>query len=228
MSITTSGHVRSAGDERAASAPGFLLRGPLNRDEPELVQFEAIRRPSVGAGALLRGGCVTAVVLAAAFAAYALVADHLPKRGSDAKNEEFLRAQQEPESASPASVEWDRAKQETVGALPREAALDAPRLVRTERFDGDPSVWAGVRKFSPLPPEEVPVLDSPSPEQLPAAAPAVADSGKHTGARHLEPTHAKRNRHGQRLTKDVRRRRMPPGSDSHSDGGGTQVSGAAN
>ncbi len=204
MSITTLNRVRSAGDERAASAPGFLLRGPTHWYE-SVVQLETIRCPSVGPSALLRGGGTMAVALAAAFGAYVFVAKHLPKGSADANLEELSAAsavQHEPEPGSAASVEPDAiqtttkaAKQESLAASPRETGLDTPRLVRTERFEGDPSVWANVRKFLPWPPDQVPVLDIVPPAQPPTAAPAALDSPKAIGVPHAKPTRAHRHRH---------------------------------
>jgi hypothetical protein len=173
MSTTTIGRVLSAGGEHAASAPGFLLRG----------------------------GGVIAVALAAGFGTYVLVADHLPEGSADASHEE-LSAAHEPNSAAPGSLKPDSAptltkaaKQETVAASPREDRLDSPRLVPTERFDGDPSVWANVRKFLPWPADQVPVLDIVPPAQPPTAAPAALDSPKAIGVPHGKPTRADRHRH---------------------------------
>jgi hypothetical protein len=233
MSITALDHVGTTEDEQAISVPGFLLRGPIHRHEPGLVQFETTR-PSVVGGALLTGAGVTAAVLAAAIGAYLFLTHEPTKRSADAKHEELSArfAQHEPDTAEPTSKESDTvqspaeaAKEQSVAASARGSGVDGPRLVRTERFGGDPSVWASVRKFSPLPPDQVPVLDLAPPEQPPTAAPAALP--KPHGAPHRKQARTPRHRHGGGpVHAQVRQSRTQGSGGPPEDVGGTRMTSA--
>ena len=219
MSIVRLVHARSGGAEHAASAPTFLLRGLLNRHEAHR--------------AVLLGGGVAAAVFAAALGAYVVLAERSPKLSADATQRELsdARVQEEAASSAPDSVKSDVTKTRTEASSQKSvsgsAAIDdpdAPRLVRTERFDGDPSVLANVRQFVPLPPDQVPVLDIVPPAQPPTAAPAALDSPKGIRAPHGKPARAQRHRRPRvRMHARVRGSRTLAEDDAPSDIGGTRM-----
>jgi hypothetical protein len=206
MSVDGLGQVRSGGPAHGASAPNFLLRGPVHRHQTASVQFETSRRTIIGS--LLRGG-MAAGIFAAALGVYVLVNERPPKLGAGVSRGELSAKQQDAAIAAPASVKSDMTEarteapsQKSVNGSARQDDPDAPRMVRTERFDGDPSVWVNVRQFVPLPPDQVPVLDIVPPAQPPTAAPAALDSPKDIGASHGKPARAQRHRRPRRRDAD--------------------------
>ncbi len=223
-------HVHSAGAAVAASAPSFLLRGRRHQHEVKS-QFETIRWPIVGSSALLLGGVMVAAVLGAALGAYLVFADD-PPPSADATHIEppLASVQHNDPVAAPPSVKPGAEQALTESLLensdiasPSEDDPHAPRVVRTERFQPDPSVWATVRKFLPLPPDQVPILDLP-PVQPPTAAPAAPDAPTGVGALHDEAARAHlHHRHQVRTHTRMGRSRTQAGGGAPSDVGGTRM-----
>jgi hypothetical protein len=215
-------HAHSAGAAGAASAPNFLLRGP---------RHQTIRWPIVGSSALLLGGVMVAAVMGAALGAYLVFADD-PAPSADATHIEppLASVQHNPPVAAPPSVKSDAEQALTETLLeksdissPSEGDPHAPRVVRTEPFQPDPSVWTTVRKFLPLPPDQVPILDLP-PVQPPTAAPAVPDTPTGAGALHEESARAHpHHRHRVRTHTRVGRSRTQAGGGAPSEVGGTRM-----
>ncbi len=208
-----SAHVHSAEAAGAASAAQFLLRSGMDQRKVEPQQFGTIRSPIFGSRGLLLGGGATAAVFGAVLGAYLVFADD-PSNNADAMHLEppLARAQHDTAPAAPQSMKpvSEQLPKETLlqeSDIPSrsEGDLDAPRVVRTEPFQPDPSVWANVRKFVPLPPEQVPILDN-APVQLPANAPAVPDARRVIGTHH-EPARAHAHAHQARAHPRVRRSR---------------------
>ncbi len=224
-------HVRSAGAQGAASVPSFLLRGPMHQHEIE--SLEASRWPIAGSSAVLLGGGLLVAVFTAALGAYLAFADDPAKLSTDAAHPELrlASAQNDAASAAPTPMNSD------VGEAPTEApvheAIAAPvpesdshstRMVRTERFEADPSVWADVRKFAPLPPDQVPILDVAPAAQSPIAAPAVPDSPSRVSTLHHEPARAHpHHRHRAHTRTPARRSRTQADVVAPSDVGGTRM-----
>ncbi len=225
-------HVR-AGAQGAASVPSFLLRGPMHQHEIESLEFARMRWPIVGSSVVLLGGGVMAAILVVAFGAYLVFADDPPKLSTDAAHPELRLASVQNDAASAAQAPMNS----DVGEAPTEAPVHeaiaapgpegdshSPRMVRTERFEADPSVWADVRKFAPLPPDQVPILDVAPAAQSPIAAPAVPDSPSRVSTLHHEPARAHPHaRHRARTHMRVRRSRTQADGGAPSDIGGTTM-----
>ncbi len=224
-------HARSAGAAGAAFAlPSFLLRGPMHQHEIE--SLEASRWPIVRSRAVLLGGGLVAAVLAAALAAYLVSADDPAKLSTEAAHPELplTSVQHEPAPAAPPSVKPDEEQALTETLLQKsdvasrsEGDPQARRVVRTEHFQPDPSVWANVRKFLPLPPDQVPILDVAA-VKSPTAAPAVPDAPRGVGTLHDKPERAhSHQRH--RAHTHTRVRRSPTQADGGApfDVGGTTM-----
>ncbi len=220
---------RSAGAAGATSVPSFLLRGPMHQHEIESLEFARIRWPIAGSSAVLLGGGVVAAILVVALGAYLVFANDPPRLSGDATHPEppLASVQHEVESSAPAPMNSDVGEasteapvHEAIAAPVPEGDLHSPRVVRTERFDADPSVWTDVRKFTPLPTEEVPILDVAPAAQSPIAAPAVPDVGR---VRH-EPARAHRHPpHRAHTHTRVRRSRTQADGGAPSDVGGTTM-----
>ena len=235
MSIGSLDDVSFGGADRGSSAPSFLLRSSVHRHKVESLQFETTRRPVVGSGALLLGS-VAGLILVAALGAYQVV-DGPPKLSTAPNHSELLAARVIHETAVPVSTSvkadsgegrTEAPSQTSVSESAAQGDPDAPRMVRTERFEGDPSVWVGVRKFSPLPPEEVPVLEVAPTVQSPMTTPAVPDPPSGVGPLRNERARAQqpRRHHRGRTHIHVQPARMRADEGAPSDVGGTQMTAA--
>lgn len=237
MSIGSLDDVSFGAADRGSSAPSFLLRSSVHRREVESLQFETTRRPIVGSGALLLGGSVAGLILVAALGAYLVVVDGPPKLSAAPTHSELAAARETHETAVPMSTSvkadsgegrMEAPSQTSVSESAAQGDPDAPRMVRTERFEGDPSAWVGVRKFSPLPAEEVPVLEEAPTVQPPTTAPAVPDSRSGVGPLRNERARAQepRRHHRGRTHIRVQPAQMRTDEGAPSDVGGTQMTGA--
>jgi hypothetical protein len=181
---------RSAGAAGAAFAPSCLV-GPMHQSEIE--PLVTSRCSIVGSSAALLGIAVGAALIAAALGIYLVFAEDLKLLSADATHPELPLASVRHEAASAgpvAQAPMETLLQKSDIESPSEGELHAPRVVRTERFEADPSVWANVRKFSPLPAEEVPILDVAPMAQSPMAAPPVLDAPRADDVLHHEPPRA--------------------------------------
>ncbi len=223
-------HARSAGAAGAASVPSFLLRGPMHQHEIE--SLEGSRWPIVGSSAVLLGGGLLVAVFTAALGAYLAFADP-PKPSTDAAHPELPLASVQHDAAFAAQAPMNS----DVGEAPTEAPVHeaiaapvpegdshSPRMVRTERFEADPSVWADVRKFAPLPPDQVPILDVAPAAQSPIAASAVPDSPSRVSTSHREPARAHpHHQHRAHTRTRAKRSRTQADGGAPSDVGGTTM-----
>jgi hypothetical protein len=228
MSVTSVSHLRSSGADRGPSAPTFLLRAP-NRPPAVDSLIETLRPPKVTSSALLLGGGLAAVVLAVGFGAYVVVAD-APKLSAPAAHvvSPAVRVPDEPASIARAAAIPDGAPppieapaKKSVSAYPDQGP-DAPRLVQTQRVDADPSVWATVRRFSPLPADEVPVVDAP-PAQLPSAARVMTQSPRATHKPHHKPARAQAHQRNRARTHAHVHPAQMQAAGAPPDVGGTQM-----
>jgi hypothetical protein len=223
-------HVRSAGAQGAASVPSFLLRGPMHQHEIESLEFEKIRWP--GASAVLLGGAVIAAVLVVALGTYLKFADDLSKLADGTHLEPpLVSVQNDAASAARAPMNSDVGEarteapvDEAIAAPVPEVDSHSPRVVRTERFEADPSVWADVRKFTALRPEEVPILDVAPAAQSPIASPAEPQSPSGVSTLHHEPARAHpHQRHRAHMHTRARRSRTQADGGAPSDVGSTRM-----
>jgi hypothetical protein len=223
-------HVHSAGAAGAAFAPSFLLRGPMHQHQIE--SLEASRRPIVRSTAVLLGSGLVAAVLAAALAAYLVSIDDPSKLSTDGRHPELPLATVQHEAAPAASPSANPDEEQSLTetllqksdiASASEGEPSAPRVVRTEHFQPDPSVWANVRKFSPLPPDQVPILGGAT-VKSPTAAPAEPDAPRGVAAQHHNPERANSHqRHRAHTHTRVRRSRTQAYGGAPSDVGGTTM-----
>jgi hypothetical protein len=203
----------------------------MHQHEIESLEFEKMRWPIAGSSAVLLGGAVIAAVLVVALGTYLMFADDPPKLGDGTHLDPPLASvQHEVESAAPAPMNFDVGEapteasvHEAIAAPAPESDSHSPRVVRTERFESDPTVWASVRKFTPLPPDQVPILDF-APVESPTAAPAVPDASSGVGALHHQSTRAPSHpRHRAHTHTRVKRSRTQADGGAPLDVGGTRM-----
>jgi hypothetical protein len=225
--------VLPAGD--AESIPSFLLRGPVR--ESEAVRIET--RFSILRSSLVLSGGIGGAISALAFGGYLMIAEGKQEPSASevhavvahpVVSEAPVLAKPDPAPAVQAEAPaTEQAPAVQAEAVP-EGGPEAPHQVTTTHFDADPSVWTDVRKFSPLPADAVPVLDSPQAESAPAV-PRSEERGHHARAE-VKPARAKHAGRRGRLSEAAREAsrgapaRAADDTPSESDVGGTVMTAA--
>jgi hypothetical protein len=190
-------------------------------------QAQRLRRSFSRPDALLIAGGVAGMIFGVASAAYLLVGEGLPQAGPVQR--QALITHEDVTASVPASdiKPPDQGRREVPSEAPAaNIDLHGPRSVPTESVAGDPSVWAGVREFVPLPPDEVPVLEEVPPIQAtPAPVPSSTISPAIPQRSHTR-TKVSRGPHAKRAKRTVRRQRTLTGDNAQSDVGGKKMTGA--